>query len=221
MRFVFVHGGFHAGWCWDRTIAELDRMGHDAVAVDLPGHGARVDDPLEEWTIPRRRDAILEAGCSPVMCWSATPAVGSTRPWPPTPRSTTSATSSISRPRYRAKAGPIPRRWRCATARTASSTETSGRCLSYLHFDDTGAMTFADFHGAWRYFYHDCDEATARWAFERLGPEKFGAVNDTPVSVPQFWAAELPAQFHPLHSTTGRCPDGWPTPSPSVSVSSS
>jgi hypothetical protein len=23
MRFVFVHGGFHAAWCWDRTIAEL------------------------------------------------------------------------------------------------------------------------------------------------------------------------------------------------------
>ena len=25
MRFVFVHGGFHAAWCWDRTIAELQR----------------------------------------------------------------------------------------------------------------------------------------------------------------------------------------------------
>ena len=44
MRFVFVHGGFHAAWCWDHTTAELERRGHEAVAVDLPGHGTRVDD---------------------------------------------------------------------------------------------------------------------------------------------------------------------------------
>jgi pimeloyl-ACP methyl ester carboxylesterase len=37
MRFVFVHGGFHAEWCWERTIAELRQLGHDGVAVDLPG----------------------------------------------------------------------------------------------------------------------------------------------------------------------------------------
>src|SRR5690606_18444127 len=46
-----------------------------------------------------------------------------------------------------------------------------GEMLGYLNFDDDGAMTFADFDGAWKYFYHDCDEETARWAFERLGPE--------------------------------------------------
>ncbi len=52
MRFVFVHGGFHAAWCWDYTITELERRGHEAVAVDLPGHGTRVDDALDAWTIP-------------------------------------------------------------------------------------------------------------------------------------------------------------------------
>ena len=56
MRFVFVHGGFHAAWCWERTIAELEALGHDGVAVDLPGHGARVD---EESTLANRRDAIV------------------------------------------------------------------------------------------------------------------------------------------------------------------
>jgi len=43
-------------------------------------------------------------------------------------------------------------------------------------------MWFADFDGAWKYFYHDCDEATARWAFERLGPERFGDTTVTPVA---------------------------------------
>lgn len=37
MRFVLVHGGFHAAWRWERTVAELQSLGHDAVAVDLPG----------------------------------------------------------------------------------------------------------------------------------------------------------------------------------------
>ena len=70
-----------------------------------------------------------------------------------------------------------------------------GEMLGYLKFDDDGAMWFADFDGAWKYFYHDCDEATARWAFERLGPERFGDTTVTPVSVPQFWAADLPRSF--------------------------
>jgi pimeloyl-ACP methyl ester carboxylesterase len=62
MRFVFVHGGFHAGWCWAHTIAELEGLGHQGVAVDLPGHGARLD---EASTLANRRDAVaseLRAG---------------------------------------------------------------------------------------------------------------------------------------------------------------
>ena len=63
----------------------------------------------------------------------------------------------------------------------------TGEMLGYLRFDDDGAMWFADFEGARKYFYHDCDEATARWAFNRLGPEQFGDTTVTPVSVPRFW----------------------------------
>lgn len=70
-----------------------------------------------------------------------------------------------------------------------------GEMLSYLHFDDEGAMIFADFDGAWKYFYHDCDEETARWAFERLGPERFGDTTVTPVSVAHFWEADLPRSY--------------------------
>jgi pimeloyl-ACP methyl ester carboxylesterase len=35
---VFVHGGFHGGWCWD---AVRGRLSVPTVAVDLPGRGAR------------------------------------------------------------------------------------------------------------------------------------------------------------------------------------
>ena len=56
MRFVLIHGGFHGAWCWSRTVPELERLGHRAIAIDLPGHGARRD---ERSTLADRRDAIL------------------------------------------------------------------------------------------------------------------------------------------------------------------
>lgn len=35
--FGLVHGAWHGAWCWDRLIPELERLGHRAIAVDLPG----------------------------------------------------------------------------------------------------------------------------------------------------------------------------------------
>ena len=55
MRFVLVHGGFHGAWCWSRTIPELQALGHDAIAIDVPGHGARVD---ETATLAGRLEAV-------------------------------------------------------------------------------------------------------------------------------------------------------------------
>lgn len=34
--FVLVHGSMHGGFCWRDLVAELDRLGHAAVAPDLP-----------------------------------------------------------------------------------------------------------------------------------------------------------------------------------------
>jgi pimeloyl-ACP methyl ester carboxylesterase len=35
--FSLVHGAWHGPWCWERLLAPLERRGHRAVAVDLPG----------------------------------------------------------------------------------------------------------------------------------------------------------------------------------------
>src|SRR3977135_3167986 len=56
MRFVVIHGGFHGAWCWSRTIPELERLGHEAIAIDMPGHGERL---YEESTVQNRRDAVV------------------------------------------------------------------------------------------------------------------------------------------------------------------
>jgi pimeloyl-ACP methyl ester carboxylesterase len=194
MRFLFVHGGFHAAWCWDKTVAELEALGHEGVAVDLPGHGARLD---EESTLDARRDAIL------AMVHPGDVLVGHSGGGFDATLAADARPDLVGHIVYLAAA--LPREGRTypeAMAMRDSDEELAGdfnadvgEMLSYLHFDDDGAMTFADFDGAWKYFYHDCDEETARWAFERLDPERFGDTTVTPVSLARFWAADLPRSF--------------------------
>ena len=191
MRFVFVHGGFHAAWCWSRTITELERLGHEGVAVDLPGHGARVD---EESTLANRREAIVS------VVRAGDVLVGHSGGGFDATLAADAATDLVSHIVYLAAALPregrsYPEAMAMRDAEDGEFEADVGEMLGYLHFSDDGAMTFADFEGTWKYFYHDCDEATARWAYERLGPERFGDTTITPVSIPRFWAADLPRSF--------------------------
>ena len=61
MRFVLIHGGYHGAWCWDRLTPELEELGHQAVAIDLPGCNERVEEPasLKSWR-GALRDVIEE-----------------------------------------------------------------------------------------------------------------------------------------------------------------
>ncbi|PRC44326.1 esterase [Mycobacterium sp. ITM-2017-0098] len=198
MRFVLVHGGFHAAWCWDRTVAELSSLGHDGVAVDLPGHGALVD---QESTLANRRDAVVAAlekagDAKSVLVGHSGGGFDATLAADARP-------DLVGHIAYLAAA--LPREGRTYPEAMAMRDDADdlgdqfdgdvGEMLGYLKFDDDGAMWFADFDGAWKYFYHDCDEATARWAFDRLGPERFGDTTVTPVSVPRFWASDLSRSF--------------------------
>jgi pimeloyl-ACP methyl ester carboxylesterase len=191
MRFVLVHGGFHGAWCWSRTIPELERLGRQAIAVDIPGHGRRLH---EEATIANRRDAIVD------VLQPGDVLVGHSGGGFDATLAAYAATDLVSHIVYLAAA--LPREGRtypeAMTMRNAEDGEfdaDAGHMLEYLHFSQDGAMTFASFEGAWEYFYHDCDEQTARWAFERLGPERFGDTTVTPVSVRRFWAADLPRSY--------------------------
>lgn len=35
-RFVFVHGAWHGAWCWYKVLPQLERAGHQVLAIDLP-----------------------------------------------------------------------------------------------------------------------------------------------------------------------------------------
>ena len=65
-EFLLVHGSCHGAWCWRDLIPELERLGHGARAIDLPGHGD-APSPIEEITLERYADAILDAIEAPVI----------------------------------------------------------------------------------------------------------------------------------------------------------
>jgi pimeloyl-ACP methyl ester carboxylesterase len=48
--FILVHGGGHGGSCWNKVVSELQKLGHRALAPDLPGMGADRT-PLSEITL--------------------------------------------------------------------------------------------------------------------------------------------------------------------------
>jgi pimeloyl-ACP methyl ester carboxylesterase len=146
MRFVFVHGGFHAAWCWERTIAELEALGHVGVAVDLPGHGARVD---EESTLANRRDAIVaELTPGDVLVGHSGGGFDATL-------AADAAPDRISHIVYLAAALPregrtYPEAMAMRDSEDGEFEADVGEMLGYLKFDDDGAMWFADFDGAWK-----------------------------------------------------------------------
>ncbi|SRR6056297_431582 len=65
-EFLLVHGSCHGAWCWRDVIPTLERLGHAARAIDLPGHGD-APCPIEEITLEAYADAILASLKSPAI----------------------------------------------------------------------------------------------------------------------------------------------------------
>ncbi len=38
--YIFVHGAWHAAWCWQKIAEKMRKMGYDVLTPDLPSHGA-------------------------------------------------------------------------------------------------------------------------------------------------------------------------------------
>ena len=191
MRFVLIHGGFHGAWCWSRIIPELESLGHQAIAVDIPGHGERVH---EEATMAGRLDAVVG------VLQSGDILVGHSGGGLEITRAADAAPDLVSHVIYLAAALPLEDRLMQEALVYRDDGGTEGDydvtgMLEHLRFNDDGSMAFADVEGAKELFYHDCDDETVRWAFAQLTSESAGDTATTPVSVPQFWEADLPRSF--------------------------
>lgn len=193
MRFVLIHGGFHGAWCWNRVVPELNALGHDAVAIDLPGHGKRAN---EEVTVETRRQAMLDV-VRPGDIW-----VGHSGGGYDISIAADAAPDKIDHLIFLATSLPIEGRTliEASGGRPATDndkielmTDETGQ-TRLTRANERGWMEAADFEATWDFFYHDCDEATARWAFDHLTPAPVEYIQET-IHLPRFWASDLSRSF--------------------------
>ena len=192
MRFVLVHGACHGAWCWETTIPELEALGHDAVAIDMPGHGER---HRETATLAGNRDAVVDAMRSGDVL------VG---------HSMGCAIASLAadaRPdlvhHIVFLSGPLPVEGKGLSYQ--STTPTAGGSIGaveenedvvqrHMKVTEGGDACYFDPQGATESFYNDCSEETVNWACKQLVAEPLGPINE-PISIPRFWEADLPRSY--------------------------
>ena len=196
VRFILIHGGFHGAWCWSRVVPELEALGHEAIAIDRPGHGDRRD---EESTLQGRRAAILE------VLHPGDILVGHSGGGYDVTLAADAAPEKVGHIIYLAAALPLegrplieasgghPAEEIDAGGKTQLMTEETGM-MRFVRLNDRGRMECCDFEAVRDFFYHDCDEASARWAYARLTPAPVEFLLE-PIHLRKFWKAELPRSY--------------------------
>jgi len=170
--FVLVHGGAHAGWCWERVVPwlEADARVEHVLAVDLPGHGAKLGQrPLEAITredyVADVIDAIESRDLRDVVL------VGH-------------SLAGITIPEV---ANRIPGRIRRVVFLSTTNPAVGQSVLDRMQDPRSPVARGVD---ATRMFCNDLDADTTAWLLERLGPEPPGplsaivAVAGAPPEVP-------------------------------------
>jgi len=171
-------------------IPELEALGHEAIAVELPGHGSRQQ---EQSTLDGYRQAVLDVlrpgdmlvghsmGC-PVATMAA------------------DAFPDIAHVVF--LAGPLPVEGRPLIYEMgdpkdqAGGPETSdGDVNTGLVMSDDGFLVCPSIEVARTVFYHDCPDETVQWAFDRLSPQSIEVLVGEPVSVPRFWTSDVSRSF--------------------------
>ena len=198
MRFILIHGGFHGAWCWERVVPELKNLGYEAVALDLPGHGERsAERPTNYFG---RVGPILE------VLQPCDVLVGHSGGGYDISVAANYAPEKVAHLIYLAAGLPVEGKSVVeatggATERDAAGTERatklmddSSGMLRFIRPLPDGTMEWHSREGAREFFYHDCDEATVDWAFERLTP----GISPFPgekLHLSTFWEAQLPRSY--------------------------
>jgi len=172
-RFVLVHGAFHGAWCWELVGPRLESLGHEAVAIDLPGSGAD-ETPPGDVTLERCAERVadtLQAGEPAVLVAHGMGGAAVTQ-------AATIARERIERLVY---VGAFLPRDGESVRSLASSPEGEGdEIRTGIVVESAQAVLPA---GAARIaLYGTCAPERAEWAIERIGPQPLGPL-DAPVSL--------------------------------------
>lgn len=159
--FVLVHGGAHGAWCWERLVPLLERDPRvaRALAVDLPGHGSRLDvQPQDEIRLADYIDAVCDdierADLSDIIL------VGH-------------SLAGITIPHVAAR---LPQRLRRVVYLSTTNPALGSSVMDELQANPLSPISRGiDVSDA---FCSDLDAATAAWLRSRLGPEPQGPMEE-------------------------------------------
>jgi pimeloyl-ACP methyl ester carboxylesterase len=175
---VLVHGAWHGAWCFEPVLELLAEDGIDAIAVDLPGHGAdpgplgdlhadaaRVSEVLDDFD----RDCVL-------LGHSYGGAVVTEAGVHPSVRHLVYLTA------FALDGGESVMAAAVEEAKELDLALDHGPNLAdaFVVHDDTLTL---DPEGAARFLYQDCDLATTEWAVARLGSQPTVTFGDIPTAV--------------------------------------
>lgn len=161
--FVLVHGGWHAGWCWDPLADRLRAAGQRVLAPDLPGHGANrlpaTERPWEHY-VPAIAD-LVAAQPEPVVLVGHSSggmiAGAVARELPARVAAVVYLAAFLLPPGH--------------SPRDVMGPNSGSVLTDAILFDPATGTTSIRPELARAAFYHDCTDETAAWAIARLQPE--------------------------------------------------
>lgn len=179
---LLIHGAAHGAWCWHRVIPALERLGHTARAIDLPGNG---DDPTPaaQVTLDLYADAILTATRGPTIL------VGHSMGGFPITAAAQSAPDRFTALIYLCAYLPRPGHTLAEMRKAGPRQPLAGA----FQIDDTRTTFTFDPDQSPALFYHDCPPEDVALAARRLCPQPIRP-QETPIpdtsraeSLPRFY----------------------------------
>jgi pimeloyl-ACP methyl ester carboxylesterase len=193
MRFVLVHGGFHGAWCWEKLTPELVALGHDVLAIDLPGSGERV---REQSTLDTWRGALRE------VIDDGDVLVGHSMGGFAISLAADEVTDRVARLVYLAASVPIEGQPMGAATHENTARDwpevvgmPSEAFMTMVELPEQGpCIEITNAVAAAKLFYHDCRPEDQAWAFDRLTPLPVAPALEA-FHLPNFWHAPIPRDF--------------------------
>jgi pimeloyl-ACP methyl ester carboxylesterase len=181
-RFLLVHGSWHGAWCWRDVLPLLRGAGHEAEAMDLPGHGEDSTPPADV-TLDSYADAVVSA------LRPGTVLVGHSMGGYPITAAAERAAKRISKLIYVAAYVPL------SGLSLAEMRERGPRqpLLEAMLKSEDGITVDLVPEQIEPKFYHDCPEGTLDYARAHLVPQPVAPTN-TPLDVTERSAA-VPASY--------------------------
>ena len=162
--FVFIHGAFHGGWCWDRVTPLLEAKGHTVFAPDMPAHGADLMDAADVTL----EDYITRVGVVLSQAPGLVHLVGHSLGGITITQAGEAYTGLISKLVYLTAFIPGDNESRFDLDGGGAEGSLTGNFRIFSA--DKKTMVIAD-EGIKPTFYADCDDETVSWVQKRLCPQ--------------------------------------------------